>query len=560
MPYVLPKHTRDNLVISYQYDAARSIVNMFNWKGTAFSLVFPKPLYWVFVGIHVLLFFLKEYHTCEEPNAIANCTPAREIFAKYPMAIGDISVISSLVTFFVVFYNGNCYNKFEVMYKNVIAIQGHLHNIGLYLRAYYTTPATRWNVMRYPLASQFIFYWSLRHRYHLWQSSQYLSDPGDMAELFFGNEKRADEEAFEGLVPKGILIRAEAEALLENEANVHKLLFSWTIVAMKHIMGTEPPAGEKGNPMLNSDYEQTALMSNLKEEIVGMRGAIGAINAGMLFPVPFLYYHIVNLTLTIFLVLLAYAFLFINDGKGSVFSLIAFPMVAFVILGLVETANNMSDPFGQDLSLNFNQNAIANSMYEESKKLCEEPDEDFLDHLGDPAFNPTRNPDGSLSAAAASPKELPKEEKIPNAVVQGYIAQRDQLKYDIYTLGLKYVTKEMAILIGIQTMALSTVVEMDRIPAALQAQSITTLRRITHIEDQMEEYLAAVQHALRGDPYELRYADANELGPSGSLMHGGRSKLAGAHHPYARHYSNTPAQPQFQNWKTVSPPSQSRGR
>lgn len=33
-------------------------------------------------------------------------------------------------------------------------------------------------------------------------------------------------------------------------------------------------------------------MSNLKEEIVGMRGAIGAINAGMLFPVPFLYYHI----------------------------------------------------------------------------------------------------------------------------------------------------------------------------------------------------------------------------------------------------------------------------
>lgn len=114
-----------------------------------------------------------------------------------------------------------------------------------------------------------------------------------------------------------------------------------------------------------------------------------------------------------------------SSGKGSVFSLIAFPMVAFVILGLVETANNMSDPFGQDLSLNFNQNAIANSMYEgrpaclmrvkgweawadgvcggaESKKLCEEPDEDFLDHLGDPAFNPTRNPDGSLSAAVTS--------------------------------------------------------------------------------------------------------------------------------------------------------------
>jgi hypothetical protein len=45
--------------------------------------------------------------------------------------------------------------------------------------------------------------------------------------------------------------------------------------------------GEKGNPMLASEFEQTSLISNLKEEIVGLRGAMGAIDNSMLFPIPF---------------------------------------------------------------------------------------------------------------------------------------------------------------------------------------------------------------------------------------------------------------------------------
>jgi hypothetical protein len=103
------------------------------------SLVFQRVLFWLFVGFHFLLFFLKKFHKCDGDET-SNCIPAKEIFAKYhpswmfttdcsairswliheppdicryPLTIGDIKTISSLVTFFVVFYNGNCYGKFQ---------------------------------------------------------------------------------------------------------------------------------------------------------------------------------------------------------------------------------------------------------------------------------------------------------------------------------------------------------------------------------------------------------------------------------------------------------------
>eukprot|EP00961_Rhodomonas_salina_P149757 2016308-Rhodomonas_salina.2 len=55
------------------------------------------------------------------------------------------------------------------------------------------------------------------------------------------------------------------------------------------------------------------------------------------------------------------------------FTLIAYPMITFVLLGLVEVANYMADPFGSNPQVDFNQDGICDAMYEECKKLCEEP-------------------------------------------------------------------------------------------------------------------------------------------------------------------------------------------
>ena len=158
------------------------------------------------------------------------------------------------------------------------------------------------------------------------------------------------------------------------------------------------PKGEKSNPMLQSEFEQTSLVTDLKDMIVEMRGAIGAIDNGMLFPIPFMYYHIVNVTMTAQMLLLAYAFCFINGKKGTPMTLFLYPLVVLVVFGLREVANEIADPFGTDAT-DFNQTAITMGVYNDCKKLCEEPEEPFLAKLGDPDFNPTRNEDGTLAEA-----------------------------------------------------------------------------------------------------------------------------------------------------------------
>jgi len=495
MPYKLEDKDRNTLVIKQQYDANATLTNMSEISGTAFGLVIMKPLFWWLLCFHYLLWFLKEFHDCSEKLAVPKCQTTKEFFEKYPLFVGDIAMLSSLTTFFVVFYNSNCFTKFTTMYENVISIQGRLHNIGLYLRAYYCKSATRWTVIRYLLASHFIFYWSIKKRYFDWKNSQYKKSPGEFKDF-------ADQV----LVKKGVLIKTEADCLNGYKGNRHKLLYSWSIVAMKRIMQSPPDkGGEKGNPMLNTEFEQTALMSNLKKEIVGIRQAVGTIDNSLLFPIPFQYYHIVNVCLMILLNLLAYAFLFINSGKGSVFSLIAYPLLCFVLLGLLEVANAMSDPFGSD-ACGFNQDAIMDGIYNETKRLCEAEEESFLSQLGNPAFNPTRNPDGSLADTPPSEEDLvDNEPKIPDSEVQAIMQERDRLKEEFGKQGIKLVTEQVGRLATAQKTVLEIIKKLDTVPKQLGETNQGALERTIRLEQLLTNQLTALKGELRGDPYETRY-------------------------------------------------------
>ena len=41
----------------------------------------------------------------------------------------DFAALTGLTTFLVVFYNGNCFGRYNSMYAECIAIQGKLHNM-----------------------------------------------------------------------------------------------------------------------------------------------------------------------------------------------------------------------------------------------------------------------------------------------------------------------------------------------------------------------------------------------------------------------------------------------
>jgi hypothetical protein len=492
---------REKLVIRQQYDANASFKNLFSFTGTCFQSVFGNALFWILVSIHTALYAAKEIDQCpinveacpaSGPKTDGCCTSFSAHLANVSLKLGDVAMLSEFSTFLIVLYSGNCYARYSAMYASVIAIQGKLHNISLYLRAYYTRPTSRWNVLRYLLASHYIFYWSIRDRYHRWGNSQYKEDPGSFRVL-------CDKV----LLPKGLMIGMEVDMINDYRGNKHKLLFSWSIVALKRIMAAPPPQGEKGNPMLSSEFEQTSLISNLKEEIVSLRSAMGSIENYMLFPIPFQYYHIVNVTLFINLLLLSYAFLSIN----SIFSIPAYFVVCLCMLGLRETANAMADPFGKT-DWDFNQHAIEEGIYNDCKSLCEEPEEEFLCMLGTPDFNPQRKEDGMLMEGASISKlsqgGLPVKQVLwTQSDVQAIIDERDDLKAKLMNGGAEGLAQQLEELVKIHTTTTERLQQISNIPRELQVANDAALSRVDRLEELLTNQLIRLAADVRSDTPDL---------------------------------------------------------
>mmetsp|Transcript_12976 Transcript_12976/g.31542 ORF Transcript_12976/g.31542 Transcript_12976/m.31542 type:complete len:549 (+) Transcript_12976:222-1868(+) len=508
MPYKLGDDVLSKLVIRQQYDSNAILKNLFNMTGTSLPGVFKMPMFWTMWTIHVGLFFIVRFANCpvgsDGVKLNLECRDAKQFLsAEMNLPIGDLGLLNSLTAFFIVFYSGNCFARYTAMYGAAIAIQGKMHNISLYVRSYFVQPATRWNVIRYLLASHYIFYWSLRRRMFDWKNPQYNVDPGTFKDV-----------CKDILIPKGILIPVEADALMAYKGNKHKLLFSWSIIALKRIMQANMPTGEKGNPMLHSEFEQTSLTTDLKKEIVEMRGAIGTIDNSMLFPIPFQYYHMVNMTVFIYLLFLAYGLAL----KDNPLTILIYPLTLVVVLGLLNTANAMSDPFGMD-ACDFNQEMITNGIYNECKMLCEEPDESFLSSIGDPSFNPKRNPDGSIddsaAAKAADAGEMKPTEPLPpkevmwsSADVQAIIDERDDLKSELKRGGVEDLTEKIKLLVDVNIKGFTAVEKMNQIPREIQEANKAAMLRVDKLEQLVTNQLSKLAGELRGDPFEARYVSA----------------------------------------------------
>eukprot|EP00802_Teleaulax_amphioxeia_P004137 Tamp_04141.p1 GENE.Tamp_04141~~Tamp_04141.p1 ORF type:complete len:322 (+),score=67.11 Tamp_04141:1590-2555(+) len=281
------------------------------------------------------------------------------------------------------------------------------------------------------------------------------------------------------------------------------------------------PKGEKSNPMLQSEFEQTSLVTDLKDMIVEMRGAIGAIDNGMLFPIPFMYYHIVNVTMTAQMLLLAYAFCFVNGKKGTPMTLFLYPLVVLVVFGLREVANEIADPFGTDAT-DFNQTAITMGVYNDCKKLCEEPEEPFLAKLGDPDFNPTRNEDGTLAEAdpdAPEPEDTGgvEEEKVvtwPDSEVQLIIEEKNKLEDEVRYGQIQRLKLQVGALVDVTSDAMEKLITLDKAPPQLEVLMGQMHTRMDRLERLVTDHVMRLSGELRGDPYANRY-----IGEADTAMH-----------------------------------------
>ncbi len=155
------------LVVRNQYDPADNLRNLFRIRKTIIPRAMQCSEFWFGLALHYTLFFLGYFSTCpssegKSPTNTTTCSAVRTFYQKSTINLGDTAVLINLVVFFLVFYSSTCYDRFNSLYRIVCSAGGQLHGASLFLRDYFDDPLSRWQVMRYMLASHRIFFYLIK--------------------------------------------------------------------------------------------------------------------------------------------------------------------------------------------------------------------------------------------------------------------------------------------------------------------------------------------------------------------------------------------------------------
>jgi predicted membrane chloride channel (bestrophin family) len=130
-----------------QYDADISIfATIFAWKGTIIPMVVTRPIFWMQLILHLILAYIDYSERFDLPE----------------LAWTTLTIPTSLVVFFIVFYSGQCYARFFQLYNNCVGIGGGIMCWAAMIKVSVTKdPTVLWNCTRYLLACQHLVYYSL---------------------------------------------------------------------------------------------------------------------------------------------------------------------------------------------------------------------------------------------------------------------------------------------------------------------------------------------------------------------------------------------------------------
>ena len=137
---------------AHEYDMSKPAI--LKYAGTMLPLIAARWELWFYFLVHsglVILFRLAKY------DMFGLSEIALEPDYEAPWNI--IKVPTALLTFFLVFFNGKCYDRFCGYYNAHCGIGGRLQQLaGQTLSSWPNHPAERWEAMRYLIASACVVY------------------------------------------------------------------------------------------------------------------------------------------------------------------------------------------------------------------------------------------------------------------------------------------------------------------------------------------------------------------------------------------------------------------
>ena len=249
--------------------------------------------------LHICIQILFQVRTFWEPDCIPQ-TPAA--CTRLPaMDWKPVATITGLLTFFLVFYGGQSYSRFQMFYADCVGLNGMLMNWTCLVRLHLPAETNvQWNAVRLILASMHILYYALHDDDH-------------------GVGPPISESEWRTITRRGLLSPGEVAAIKSYGGYKPFLPLMWALGEVEDAL-LATVAQERGGAGADATvashmmerFRISDLLSNFRELAFTFRGHCGEISNWMNQPVPYPYFHILSLLLVLDLCLIGYALVLVR--------------------------------------------------------------------------------------------------------------------------------------------------------------------------------------------------------------------------------------------------------
>lgn len=278
-----------------------TLLSVFPFANPAVLVIFTRFEFWAYIALHALFAFLQIYD-----------------FVEFPVDWQAAGAYQYFCTFFLTFYNAHCFARYELLYQQSTAV---LDSAALFVRELTLslkapeTWAHRLQSTKYVLASTYIFFFAA------------TGHPMTIVE-------------WEEVVKKGLLTKSEARMLMEYPGpEIVPILSIWS-------MNLVTDALEMDCYWLPEKVQKVAHNYNRLDKLhLAMNSHIRNIAETNALPIPYAYWHLVNLIFALNFCLIA----MILATYKNWFTVLPFSMTLMLFMALREVSNQLADPFGDDI-------------------------------------------------------------------------------------------------------------------------------------------------------------------------------------------------------------------
>jgi len=279
-----------------------------------------------------------------------------DLHLRLPMSLTGVT--GSLMTFFVVFYNGNVFSRYNKFYDLTKNLNENCLNVVMMLTREVSDQRLKRKLVRMILASCFLFFFE--------------RTPVEESEDK-GSEGNISNAEWAELVRLGLLDRKQEARLKEHclvlgkNAMPSLVLLHWSMKLYR----LDPRFEVESCSELEKAYWDVRRM---QDDVVEM----------LELPMPWQYFHIMNVMMMLNLMLWAYSFAL----EESHFASVIFLFVAAIFMGIRELSVALADPYGDDAA-DFPLNEWMNQLYVRVLFFCEDtwdPNDMMLGILDEPLY------------------------------------------------------------------------------------------------------------------------------------------------------------------------------